>query len=46
MNWRLVGTETFSGMPSAALVGLAVTSHSAGTLATGTFDNVSVSSSL
>ncbi len=43
INWRLVGNESFPGMPASALVGLAVTSHSAGTIATAAFDSVTVS---
>ena len=44
-SWSLVGTDTFS-FPSSALIGLAVTSHSAGTLATGVLDQVTVSGAL
>ena len=44
-TWSLVGRETVS-LPSTALVGLAVTSHSAGTLATGVFDGVTASGGL
>lgn len=40
--WTVVGRDTFS-MPSTVNVGLAVTSHDATRLATGTFDNVAVS---
>jgi regulation of enolase protein 1 (concanavalin A-like superfamily) len=39
--WTVVGTDTIS-LPSTALVGLAVTSHDPGALATGVFDNVTV----
>ena len=38
-TWTLVGSDTFT-MPAAAYIGLAVSSHVAGTLATATFDNV------
>jgi regulation of enolase protein 1 (concanavalin A-like superfamily) len=41
-SWTLVGSDTFS-MPADVLVGVAVTSHEVATLATATFDNVSVS---
>jgi regulation of enolase protein 1 (concanavalin A-like superfamily) len=41
-TWTLVGSDSFS-LPGTVLVGLAVTSHDAGTLATGTFDNVATS---
>jgi regulation of enolase protein 1 (concanavalin A-like superfamily) len=41
-SWTQVGTTTIS-MSSTVQVGLAVTSHANGTLATGTFDNVAVS---
>ena len=40
--WALVGTQTFSGLPASVQVGLAVTSHADDTLATATFDNLSV----
>jgi hypothetical protein len=43
VNWTLVGSDTFA-MPASVLVGLAVTSHVAGTNATATFDNVTVTS--
>jgi len=39
-SWTLVGTETIS-MGSTVYVGMALTSHRDGTLATGTFTNVS-----
>ncbi|MGH9411656.1 MAG: phospholipase D-like domain-containing protein [Vicinamibacterales bacterium] len=42
-SWTLVGSDTFS-MAGSAFVGLAVSSHVAGTLATATFDHVSTSS--
>jgi phosphatidylserine/phosphatidylglycerophosphate/cardiolipin synthase-like enzyme/regulation of enolase protein 1 (concanavalin A-like superfamily) len=42
VSWFLVGSDTFA-MPADALVGLAVTSHDSGRLATGTFQNVTVS---
>jgi regulation of enolase protein 1 (concanavalin A-like superfamily) len=38
-TWTLVGSDTIA-MPTNVLVGLAVTSHNAGLLATDTFDNV------
>ncbi|HEX9296626.1 MAG TPA: hypothetical protein VF881_12350, partial [Polyangiaceae bacterium] len=44
-SWTQVGTTTIS-MSSTLQVGLAVTSHLDGTLAAGTFDNVSVSSAI
>ena len=40
-DWREVGRDTFT-MPSSALVGLAVSSHTSSATATATFDNVSV----
>jgi regulation of enolase protein 1 (concanavalin A-like superfamily) len=40
--WTTVGSDTVS-LPATVLVGLAVTSHVTSTLATGIFDNVSVS---
>jgi regulation of enolase protein 1 (concanavalin A-like superfamily) len=43
-NWTQVASATFS-MPSAVLVGLAVSSHVSGTTATATFDNVTISTS-
>lgn len=43
-SWATVGSDTIA-LPSTALVGLAVSSHDTSALATGTFDNVSVSSS-
>jgi len=43
-SWVLVGRETFA-MPSSVLVGLAASSHDRTRLATGTFDNVTVSTS-
>ncbi|HEY3886385.1 MAG TPA: hypothetical protein VGL62_14320, partial [Vicinamibacterales bacterium] len=39
--WTLVGTDTFTMDPN-VLVGLAVSSHAAGTRATATFDHVSI----
>jgi regulation of enolase protein 1 (concanavalin A-like superfamily) len=41
VSWSLVGTDTIN-LPSSALVGLVVSSHSTSTLATATFDSVSV----
>ena len=43
-NWTLVGSDNFT-MGTTVLVGLGVSSHVAGTLATATFDNVSVTTS-
>ena len=40
--WTLVGRETLTGLPSPVLVGLAVSSHVDGVLATARFDNVEV----
>jgi regulation of enolase protein 1 (concanavalin A-like superfamily) len=40
-SWSLVGTATIA-LPANALIGIAVSSHSSATLATATFDNVSV----
>jgi hypothetical protein len=40
-SWTLVGSDTIS-LPSTAYVGLAVTSHADGSLATATFDHVTV----
>jgi hypothetical protein len=41
-SWTLVGSDTFS-LPSGVLVGLAVSSHTTSSLATGIFDSVNVS---
>jgi hypothetical protein len=41
-EWTFVGRETLSGLTSEVYVGLAVSSHVDGTLATATFDNVSI----
>jgi regulation of enolase protein 1 (concanavalin A-like superfamily) len=41
-DWRLIGTDTIS-LSGDIYVGLAVSSHETGTLATGVFDNVAVS---
>jgi len=41
VNWTLVGSDTFV-MNTNVLIGLAVSSHIAGTNATATFDNVSI----
>src|SRR3954464_4927731 len=41
VNWTIVGSDTIA-LGSTALIGLGVTSHVAGTLATATFDNVTV----
>ncbi|HEY3886829.1 MAG TPA: Ig-like domain-containing protein, partial [Vicinamibacterales bacterium] len=43
-TWSVVGSDTFA-MGSSVFVGLAVSSHVNGTLATATFDNVSVTGS-
>jgi len=40
--WTLVGRETVAGLPASVLVGLAVSSHVDGALATARFDNVRV----
>ncbi len=42
-SWTVVGSDTIP-MPASILVGLAVSSHEESTLATATFDNVSVTS--
>ena len=42
-TWSTVGSDTFS-MPSTALFGIAVSSHSTSQLASGVFDSVSVTS--
>ena len=44
--WVLVGRETLAGLPDAIYVGLAVSSHVDGQLATATFDNVAVDTAL
>ena len=41
VSWRTVGSTALS-IPASSFVGLAVTSHDAGTLTTATFDNVTV----
>jgi hypothetical protein len=41
VNWTVVGTETIPMAPS-VLIGLAVTSHTTGTSATCTLDNVRI----
>jgi hypothetical protein len=40
--WTLVGRDSIPGLPASILVGLAVTSHVDGTLATARFDNIRV----
>jgi regulation of enolase protein 1 (concanavalin A-like superfamily)/phosphatidylserine/phosphatidylglycerophosphate/cardiolipin synthase-like enzyme len=45
VNWTLVGSDTIS-MPTAVYAGLAVSSHNNAALATATFDNVSVTSTV
>ncbi len=42
VNWTSAGSATLSSLGSTAYVGLAVTSHSNGSLCTAVFDNVSV----
>jgi hypothetical protein len=44
--WTLVGRETLAGLPVKVLVGLAVSSHVDGSLATAVFDNLSVDQAL
>jgi hypothetical protein len=43
-TWSLVGSDTFT-IATNAYIGLAVSSHVAGTLSTATFDNVTISTS-
>ncbi len=43
VTWRVVGSDTLA-LPSTVLIGLAVSSHDAAMLATGTFDRVVISS--
>jgi hypothetical protein len=40
-TWTVVGSRTIA-MPAAALWGLAATSHTTSSLASGTFENVSI----
>ncbi|MBN8281007.1 MAG: VCBS repeat-containing protein, partial [Gammaproteobacteria bacterium] len=42
LNWTLRSSVTLTGLPTSVYIGLAVTSHNDGTLATGVFDNVSL----
>lgn len=42
VNWALRSSASFTALPATVYVGLAVTSHKDGTLATGVFDNVSI----
>lgn len=42
LNWTLRSSVTLTGLPTTVYIGLAVTSHKDGTLATGVFDNVSL----
>jgi hypothetical protein len=42
-NWIPVGTQTYSALPSSLYVGMAVSSHVDGTVATATFDDVQTS---
>ena len=44
--WTLVGREVLSGLPVSVLVGLAVSSHVDGTLATAVFDNLTIDQEL
>jgi hypothetical protein len=39
--WTLVGSDMIT-LPSTVLIGLAVSSHTTSSVATGTFDNVSI----
>jgi hypothetical protein len=45
-SWILVGRDTLPGLPLGVSVGLAVSSHVDGTLATAVFDNVTVDQAL
>ena len=45
VTWTLTNSVTLSNLAASVYVGLALTSHADGTLATAAFDNVSVSSS-
>jgi hypothetical protein len=45
-SWTLVGRDSLPGLPQRVNVGLAVSSHVDGTLATAVFDNVSVDQAL
>jgi hypothetical protein len=38
--WALIGTQTFTSLPTTVRIGFAVSSHVDGTLATGYFDNL------
>jgi M6 family metalloprotease-like protein len=40
--WTFIGTQTLSGLPPSVEVGLAVSSHADGTLATAVFDSLAV----
>jgi hypothetical protein len=44
--WTAIGSETFGGLNSDVLVGLAVTSHADGAIASATFSNVTLTSAL
>ncbi len=46
VSWTLVGRQTLAGLPSSVHVGLAVSSHVDGSLATAAFDNVQVETEL
>jgi len=41
-SWTLIGTQTIAGLPQPMQVGIVVSSHVDGTLATATFDHVEV----
>ena len=41
-DWTPLGTQTLTGLPSSVHLGLAMSSHVDGTLATATFDNVKI----
>ena len=43
-SWTPLASESLDGLPDSILVGLAVTSHETGSLATGTFDNIAIGS--
>jgi regulation of enolase protein 1 (concanavalin A-like superfamily) len=40
--WTLIGTQTFTALPATVRVGFAISSHVDGTLASATFDNLSL----
>jgi len=41
-SWTLIGTQTFTSLPATVRIGFAVSSHVDGTLATGSFDNLTL----